>query len=142
MNTNLIFPLLFGLLIGGGLSYYFKIHSIKTASAYTFSIFNTDSINIIKYTTVFTVAFVVGVLAVFSSLVRDIEYPTKHPLLFSGETLAAAFLPAFILLLMTYLRNKEFTESTVFDFFVLVSKFGLVHVLFQFSGVYSSVFTA
>ena len=141
MNTNLIFPLIFGLLVGGGLSYYFKIHSIKTASTYTFSIVNTDSINIIKYTTVFTVAFVVGVLAVFSSLVRDLDYPTRHPILFTGETLAAAFLPAFILLLMTYLRDKDFTKNTVFDFFVLVSKFGLVHVLLQFSGVYSSAFT-
>lgn len=142
MNINLIFPLIYGLLLGGGLSYFFKINSAKTASAYSYAIFNTDSIHIIKYATVFTVAFVVGLLSVFSSLIRDLEYPTKNSLLFAGETIFAAFAPALILLLMTYLRDKDFTKNTVIDFLVLISKFGLVHVLLQFSGVYSSVFTA
>jgi hypothetical protein len=140
MNINLLFPLIYGLILGGGLSYFFKIHSVKTASAYSFSIFGTDSIQVIKYASVFSVAFLVGLLAVFSSLVQDLDYPRKYPFLFSGETMAAAFLPAFILLLMTYLRNKDFTKNTVTDFLLLASKFGLVHVLFQFSGVYSSVF--
>ena len=142
MNINLIFPLIYGLLLGGGVSYFFKVNSVKTASAYSYAIFGTDSIHIIKYATIFSVAFVVGLLSVFASLIRDLDYPIQNPLLFSFETIFAAFTPALILLLMTYLRKKDFTKNTVIDFLILVGKFGLVHVLFQFSGVYSSVFTA
>lgn len=141
MNLSLFFPAIYGLLIGGLLSYYYSIHSIKSASAYSLTIFGTDSTYLIKFMVIITAGFLVGVLAAFSALVRDLDYPTKNPIKFTIETIVAAFLPALFLLMMTYIRQKDFTVNSVLDFIVLLIKGALLHVLFQFSGLYSSVFS-
>jgi hypothetical protein len=140
MNIKLLIPAFYGLIIGTALSYFLTIHSTKTASAYSYAIFNTDSIYIIKYFAIITVAFSIAFMSVFSALIRDLDYPTQNPIYFTVETLFAGIVPALLLFLMTYLRKKPFTESTAIDFTILVIKFSLVHILLQFSGVYSSIF--
>jgi hypothetical protein len=75
-----------------------------------------------------------------SFLIRDLEYPTENPALFTAETLYASFVPASVLLLMNFLREKPFTQTTVFEYILFAIKFGLAHILLQFSGVYGAVF--
>jgi hypothetical protein len=38
-----------------------------------------------------------------------------------------------------FLRGKEVTKLTIAEYLALAVKFGLVHILFQFSGVYSAI---
>ena len=128
MNIKLLVPAFYGLVIGGALSYFLTVHSQKTASVYSYAIFNTDSIYIIKYFAVITVAFSIAFMAVFSALIRDLDYPTHNPVYFTVETLFAGFVPALLLFLMTYLREKPFTGSTLLDFSFLVVKFSLVQL--------------
>jgi hypothetical protein len=51
-----------------------------------------------------------------------------------------AFLPSLIIFAMTLLRGYKITGETFEEFGLLVVKFGILHVLLQFSGFYSYVF--
>ena len=51
-----------------------------------------------------------------------------------------AFLPAVVFLIMAPLRGYKVTGTTFEEFSVLVVKFGILHLLLQFSGFYSNVF--
>jgi len=141
MNLELLYPALYGGVIGAVLSVILGIYSTPTASKYSYAIFGTSSSHLLKYVTIFLAGFSVAILAGFSALIRDTEYPVNNPLLFTSEVFVAAILPAVVLLYMTYMREKPFTPNTGFDFSLLCAKFGLVHVLLQFSGVYGSVFS-
>ena len=140
MNIELIYPALYGGLIGLILSVILGIYSKPTASKYSYAIFGTSSSDLLKNMTVFSAAFAIAVLSGFSFLIRDTEFPTEHPLLFTSEVLVAGILPALVLLYMTYVRGKSFTPNTAIDFTLLTTKFALAQVLLQFSGVYGSVF--
>jgi len=140
MNIELIYPALYGGVIGLILSIVLGIYSKPTASKYSYAIFGTSSTTLLKNVTIFSAALAIAVLSGFSFLIRDTEFPTEHPFLFTSEVLVAGVLPALVLLYMTYVRKKPFTSNTVIDFSLLTAKFALAQVLLQFSGVYSSVF--
>jgi len=137
MNLALFLPALIGLLFGGILSYYYSIHSIKTASEYSLLVLGIDSSFLIKSLVVITAA----VLAAFSAMIRDLEYPKTHPIEFTIETVLAGLLPALLLLLINYFRKTYFTIDSIFDFMIVFCKGALFNVLLQFSGVYRSVFS-
>lgn len=79
-------------------------------------------------------------MSVVSGLMRDLAYPTAAPWKFTVETLLMAFMPAVVFPVMTVLRGYPLTAARWGEFFVLVVKFGLLHILLQFSGFYSAVF--
>jgi hypothetical protein len=79
-------------------------------------------------------------LSVVSFLIKDLEYPQRSPLYFTIETLMMALSSSTIIFLMTYFRGYSFTISTFEEFFLLFAKFGILHILLQFSGFYSFVF--
>lgn len=140
MNIELIYPALYGGLIGLILSVILGVYSKPTASKYSYAIFGTSSSSLLKNVTIFTAGFGIAILAGFSFLIRDTEFPTDHPFLFTSEVFVAGVLPALVLLYMTYVRGKNFTPNTAIDFTILTTKFALAQVLLQFSGVYGSVF--
>ena len=140
MNIELIYPALYGGVIGLILSIVLGIYSKPTASKYSYAIFGTSSTTLLKNMTVFSAAFAIAILAGFSFLIRDTEFPTEHPFLFTSEVFVAGLVPAAVLLYMTYVRGKAFTPNTAIDFTLLTTKFALAQVLLQFSGVYGSVF--
>jgi len=141
MNLALFLPALIGLLFGGILSYYYSIHSIKTASEYSLLVLGIDSSFLLKSLVVITAAFIAAVLAAFSAMIRDLEYPKTHPIEFTIETVLAGLLPALLLLLINYFRKTYFTINSIFDFMIVFCKGALFNVLLQFSGVYRSVFS-
>ena len=140
MNFDILYPAAVGLLFGGILSLIFGIYSKPSATKYTHDIFGINSSTLIKYITVLLGAVLVAVYTGFSVLIRDSSYPIENPLRFTLETLLAASVPASIILLMTFIRNKPFSHNTALDFTALAVKCGIVHILLQFSGVYGSVF--
>lgn len=76
-------------------------------------------------------------LSVMSALVRDLEYPRAHPLMFSVETLMMAIVPAILFAAMAPMRGHQI-QKVWKEVVFLGIKFGLVHILFQFSGLYSA----
>jgi len=76
----------------------------------------------------------------FSVVVRDLKFPREHPIRFTIETLASGVIPSVFIFLLYYLRDKPITRYTFQGFVLLSLKIMLVHILFQFSGVYSSFF--
>ena len=133
--------LLVGLAIGGVLSLIFGLYSKAGSSSYSRSIFGIQSTQLITDAVLMLVGASVVFLAVVSALVRDLAYPNKKPLNFAMETLAMATFSSMTIFLMTYLRGVRFSGATVEEFFVLFAKFGVLHVLLQFSGFYSYIFS-
>jgi hypothetical protein len=133
--------LLVGLAIGGVLSLVFGLYSKAGSSSYSRSIFGIQSTQLITDVVLMLVGASVVFLAVVSALVKDLAYPNKKPLNFAMETLAMATFSSMIIFLMTYLRGVRFSGATVEEFFVLFAKFGVLHVLLQFSGFYSYIFS-
>ena len=141
MNLALFLPALYGLLFGGIISYYYSIHSIKTASEYSLLVLGMDSSYLIKVLVVVTAGFIAAILAAFSAMIRDLEYPKTHPIEFTIETVLAGLLPALLILLINYFLEIFFTIDSFFDFIIVLCKGALFHILLQFSGVYRSVFS-
>jgi hypothetical protein len=133
--------LLVGLAIGGVLSVIFGVYSKAGSSSYSRTIFGMQSTQLITDAVLLLVGASVVFLAVVSALVKDLAYPTKKPLSFAMETLAMATFSSMTIFLMTYLRGIRFSKTTVEEFFILFAKFGVLHILLQFSGFYSYIFS-
>ena len=140
MTFDLVFPSAFGLIVGSLLSLLFNIYSQPTTSKFIYSIFGIDSDLLIKMIVLFLITSGIAGLAGLSVLIRDFDYPIQNPYKFLTELCVASFFPATLLFVMTHLRQQAFTGYTVLEFLLLAAKFGILHVLLQFSGVYSSVF--
>ena len=79
-------------------------------------------------------------LATVSGLVRDLYYPMNRPWSFTAEVFLMAIPPALTFLVMVALRGYALTTADVWEkFVILILKFGLLHVLLQFSGFYSDI---
>jgi len=129
-----------GFIIGTILSIILGVHSKATATHYTRDIFGMSSSKFIKAITLFLGTFVTAIYIIFAVLIRDLEYPNAHPWAFTAEVLLAAAIPASFIFILHKLRGNMFTKVVFIEFFVLLLKFGLGHILLQFSGVYSSLF--
>jgi hypothetical protein len=129
-----------GLVLGAILSVVFGVYSKSSAESYIRSLFGMSSYDLIFGGIVFILVASFLFLATISGVVKDLWYPTTKPVNFTIETLLMAFMPALVFLIMTPLRGYPITGTTYEEFMVLVVKFGLLHVLLQFSGFYSNIF--
>jgi hypothetical protein len=116
------------------------VHSKKTLTEITHPLFGLSSGELLNYIIVFMATVFVVIAAVFSVMIEDIKYPTEHPLAFTTETVMMALFPALIIFILFYFRNKPITRRVYIDYVLLSAKFGIAHLLFQFSGIYTSVF--
>ena len=123
------------------MSAVFGVYSKAGSSSYSRSIFGFQSTELITDAVILIVGATVIFLSVVSALVKDLSYPNKKPVNFAIETLAMATFSSMTIFLMTYLRDVPFTGRTAEEFFVLFAKFGVLHILLQFSGFYSYVFS-
>jgi|LauGreDrversion4_2_1035121.scaffolds.fasta_scaffold47035_4 hypothetical protein len=130
---------LFGVISGLIVSMVFHVYSRRTTNTYTRDIFGVDSNTVIKNMIVVNLLFLIVVFSWLSLFIRDVNFPMENPLLFSLETLLAGILPASTLFIIYYLRSVPMGRYALYGFVVLVAKCMLVHVLFQVSGVYSSL---
>jgi hypothetical protein len=129
-----------GIILGAVLSVVFGVYSKGSAESYIRSLFGLSSYDLIFGGILFVLIASFLFLATISGVVRDLKYPTSKPINFTIETLLMAFLPASVFLMMTPLRGYSITSTTFEEFAVLLVKFGLLHILLQFSGFYSSIF--
>lgn len=131
-----------GIALGGILSYIFGAAALPTKIPYQFTIGGLP-VNVILVNVI--VAFLVGAvlfLGYIATIVRDAAFPIKHPGLFAIETAVVAFVPASVIYIMYDVRTKgKFNFSNInSNFLLLAAKFGVFHLLFQFSGIYSYFF--
>jgi hypothetical protein len=85
---------------------------------------------------------VVGAIVFFgyvSMIIQDTTFPSEHPWMFVIETLIVSFLPASIIYVITDFRDNGRLDLSSLnrEFLLLAAKFGLFHLLFQFSGIYT-----
>jgi len=129
-----------GGLIGILLSVLFGVFSRSGSDAFTRRIFGMSSYDFIFDGIVFIMCVAFLFLATVSGVVRDLAYPYAKPVNFTIETLLMAIVPSLVFFAMAYLRGHPITLTIFGEFAVLVAKFGVLHVLLQFSGFYSSIF--
>ena len=89
---------------------------------------------------------IVGAIVFFgyaSIVVQDTKFPVDHPWFFIVETLVVSFVPASVIYVITDFRQDGKLDFAALnrDFLLLAAKFGIFHLLFQFSGVYTYLFS-
>jgi hypothetical protein len=132
--------LLIGLFVGGVLATVFGIYNKTAAGAAVKSLFGLSTNTWVADAIVLILAASFVFLSTVSAINRDLVYPSKNPVNFTIETLLMALAPSLVLFAMTTLRGYKISASTYEDFSLLVVKFGVLHLLLQFSGFYSYVF--
>ena len=98
-----------------------------------------NSNDVLKWGTIIVTLIVIIYLVGLSIINQDLKYPRDHPGLFTLETLLFSLGSGAIVFLMAYGR-EDLNVMTVVQYFVVAAKFGLLHILLQFSGFYSYVF--
>jgi len=132
--------LIIGSVLGGIISAIFGIYSSKTSDSLSMTIFGMKSGDVITDALFLVLGASIIFLATVSGLVRDLYYPTNRPWLFTAEVFLMAVPPALAFLAMVAFRGYSLTTSDIWEkFSVLLIKFGLLHVLLQFSGFYSDI---
>ena len=129
-----------GVVLSAILSALFGVYSKATATPYIRTLFGMSSIDLISGVTLAVIVAAFFLLAVVSGLIRDLTYPTKSPVKFTIETILMGVLPALVFLLMAVFRGYPIDSRVLEEFAMLLAKFGVLHVLLQFSGFYSFVF--
>ena len=134
---------LIGLAIGAALSFLFGRFTLPTKIPTEFTIGGMPTGIIL--TNIVLVAIVVAIVffGYVSFIVQDTTFPSEHPWLFVTETLVVGLVPASVIYVMNDFRDdgKLNLSNVNQDFFLLASKFAIFHMLFQFSGVYSYLFS-
>jgi hypothetical protein len=132
-----------GLILGTLLSYLFGSMALPSKIPYTFTIRGISTNLIVVDLLVLVMVSAIIFLSYVAAIVRDVAFPSTHPWLFLAETVLVAFIPASVLYIMTDVRTTgviNFGELNA-SFLLLAAKFGIFHLLFQFSGVYSYFFS-
>ena len=96
-----------------------------------------------KLTKFGTPAIVIPILLIFtisSIIVRDTAYATKYPWKFTVETLLMAFVATFPFMFIIWSRTGTIGVHNVLEYVLLIIKFAGLHLLFQFSGIYTLLF--
>lgn len=140
MDLSLVYSGLGGLGLGTIVSVVFNIYSVSSANKLSYSLFGVDVVSFITSGTLFVIGLIVAFLSGCSILIRDLAYPNAYPIKFTIETLSMAILSSLVVFIMTVLRGYTINSHTWVEFTALFVKFGLLHILLQFCGVYSSLF--
>jgi len=130
-----------GLVLGAIFSVVFGIFNKKSSDSLSRNIFGMSSSVLVTDAIIIVIVGSFVFLSTISAIVKDLAYPRAKPINFTVETLLMAFMPASIIFFMTYLRGFPIELKTWEEFAVLSVKFGLLHILLQFSGFYSYAFS-
>ena len=83
---------------------------------------------------------VMVLFAITAAIVRDGSFPEGHPVKFSLETLMLSFIATIPFMYIIWSRTGSLGVSNLVDYIVLIIHFAGIHILFQYSGVYSLLF--
>jgi len=127
-----------GLALGALLSFMFGRVAL-TVKPFDVTVFGYSTGEIISGALILGIVLAIVFLAYVSFVVRDTAFPTSHPVAFVIETLIVAFVPASTIYVITDFRDngKLDLSSLNKEFLLLATKFGIFHLLFQFSGAYT-----
>ncbi len=95
-----------------------------------------NSNNLTKYGIFVMLGISLIYLIITSIIIKDLKYPTEHPILFTIETLLFSFASSLVYFLMAYGRGS-LSWMSVLEYLIISIKFGVMHILLQFSGFYS-----
>lgn len=132
-----------GLGLGGLLSLVFGRYALPTRIPAELTLFGYSSGVILTNLVIVAIVGAIVFLSYVSTIVQDTAFPTVHPWLFVIETLIVGFVPASVIYVITDFRDNghiNFTGLNL-EFLFLATKFAIFHLLFQFSGVYTYLFS-
>jgi hypothetical protein len=131
-----------GIGLGGILSYLFGSVALPTNIASNFTVIGLSSGLFLTNLIIVIIVAAIAFLGYVSAIVQDTAFPAKHPDLFAVETALVALIPATVIFIMSDFRdNGKIDLSTLNrDYLFLAAKFGIFHLLFQFSGIYTYFF--
>jgi tetrahydromethanopterin S-methyltransferase subunit C len=133
--------LIIGLVVGAVFSVVFGVVSKKGSDDISRNFLGMSSSVLVTDAIIIVIIGSFVFLSTLSAIVKDLAYPRAKPINFTVETLLMAFMPASIIFVMTYLRGFPIELKTWEEFGILSVKFGLLHILLQFSGFYSYAFS-
>jgi hypothetical protein len=128
-----------GLALGGILSLLFGRYALPTRIPSEFTIGGFPVGVILTDVILFAAVGAIVFFGYVSIIVQDTTFPHEHPWLFIIETLIVSFVPASIIYVITDFRDDGRLDLSSLnrEFLMLAAKFGLFHLFFQFSGVYT-----
>jgi hypothetical protein len=130
-----------GLALGGILSAIFGRFVLPTKIPFEFTIGGVSTGLILTNILLIAIVTAIVFLGYVSMVVQDTAFPNAHPWLFALETLIVALVPASVIYVMTDFRdNGKVDFPPTAEYFLLAAKFGIFHLLFQFSGIYTFMF--
>jgi ABC-type uncharacterized transport system permease subunit len=127
--------LVLGVLISLLFAKYFRNNSMNN------SLFGMDINVFMTNLLMFSVIFAIVIFSTLSYLVKDLTYPRENPVYFTLETLFSSFVPSSMFYAILFLRGIPATQYRNIEYILLSAKFGLLHILFQFSGFYTYAFS-
>lgn len=142
--SSLTAPLLISLGVGAVLGLLiiiaFQIQTKTGATTLSKSFFGIPPVLLLNnlMITLLVIAFIV--LSAMSFVIRDVGYLLAHPLAFTGELLLMAVIPAALFLGLWWFRAGRLDPSAIPWFLGMCLKFGISHLLFQFSGYYTGFY--
>ena len=131
-----------GLVVGALLTFLFGAPSARSRNPLDFKIAGFPTGLVLTDLIIVVIVGAIGFFGYVSFIVRDTEFPREHPWLFLTETLFVSLVPATIIYVITDFRdNGHFDlDKLNLEFLLMAVKFGIFHLLFQFSGFYSYFF--
>ena len=130
-----------GLAIGGILSALFGRFVLPTKIPVEFTIGGISTGLLLTNLLLLAVVAAIVFLGYVSMVVQDTGFPRAHPWLFVIETLVVALVPASVIYVMNDFRdNGKVDFPPTAEYLLLAAKFGIFHLLFQFSGIYGYMF--
>jgi hypothetical protein len=141
-DYTLFIAVAIGLGLGGLLSLLFGRLALPTKIPFEFTIAGYNTAQLLTSLLLTTVVGAIVFFGYVSVVVKDTAFPAAHPWLFLIETLIVSIIPASVIYVMTDFRDNGVINfwSVSREFLLLATKFGIFHLLFQFSGVYSYFF--
>jgi len=130
-----------GLGLGIVLSFLFGRLALPV-KPFQFTLFGIGTGELIANVILIAIIGAIVFLSYVSAITQDTTFPTAHPWSFLVETLFVALVPASVVYVITDFRDNgklDFSKLNK-DFLLMAAKFGIFHLLFQFSGVYSYFF--
>lgn len=132
-----------GLAIGGVLSLLFGRYALPTKIPFEFTIAGIPTAVLLTNLVLIAIIGAIVFFSYVSMVVRDTAFPAAHPWLFAIETAVVGFVPASVIYVMSDFRDNGLPDATPpnREFLLLAGKFAIFHLLFQFSGLYSYLFS-
>ena len=139
MDLSLLIACAAGLGLGVLMSWLFAKNFSNQGSIN--SIFGMNINTLMTNLLMFSVIFAIVIFSTLSYLVKDLTYPRENPVYFTLETLFSSFVPSSMFYAILFLRGIPATQNRNIEYILLSAKFGLLHILFQFSGFYTYAFS-